>query len=102
MGKQPNEIIITSEKPTNTMINDISKNLGIDVGDIIKDVAKDYAKETVFGKKNNTPAGRTKFSKALDGISNFVRSVWWVPAAMWFMLGIAIIGIKFLEKLAGV
>jgi len=101
MGKQTNETAVTTTSPSGAIVNDIQKSLGIDVGDIVKEVAKDYAKDTIFGKKGPT-SGRTKFSKALDGISEFVRSVWWVPAAAYLLLGISIIAIKWMSKLAGV
>ena len=84
--------------PTGSMVEDIKKNLGIDIGDIAGTVAKDYVKENVFGKgqKNYTP--RTKFGKTLEALTN----AWWVPAAVYFSLIIAIIGAKVLAKLAGV
>lgn len=101
MGKQSNETTENTSSPSSAIITDLQKNLGIDVGDIVKDLAKDYAKESLFGKKGPV-SGRTKFSKALDGISDFVRGVWWVPGAVYLLLGIAIVSIKVLEKLAGV
>jgi hypothetical protein len=87
--------------PSNALVKDIQNSLGIDLGDIVKDVAKDYAKDSLFGSKTKNTS-KTKFSKALDAVSDFVRSVWWVPALAYMVLGISIISIKFLGKLVGV
>lgn len=88
------------DKPssTGTMVEDIKKNLGIDIGDIAGTVVKDYAKENIFGKGGNKYTPRSKFGRTLEALTN----AWWVPAAVYFSLIIAIIGAKVLAKLAGV
>ena len=101
MAKKATELSVTTASPSGAIVTDLQNSLGIDVGDIVKEVAKDYAKDTIFGKKT-TATGRTKFSKALDGVSDFLRSVWWVPAAAYLLLGISIVAIKYLAKFAGV
>ena len=83
------------------MVEDIKKNFGIDISDLTKDIAKDYLKENILGKRS-TPITRSKFSKALDAVSAFSRSMWWIPAAVYLVLGIAVILVKLLAKLAGV
>ena len=83
------------------MVEDIKKNFGIDLQDLTKDIAKDYLKENILGRKT-VPVQRSKFSRALDAVSAFSRSMWWIPAAVYLVLGIAVILVKLLAKLAGV
>ena len=83
------------------VVEDIKKNFGIDLQDLAKDITKDYVKGQIFGTKTQT-VSRSKFSRALDAVAGFARSVWWVPAVGYLSLGIAVILIKILAKLAGV
>lgn len=96
MPKEPTEQDTPSS--TGTMVADIKKNLGIDIGDIAGTVVKDYAKDNIFGKGGNKYTPRSKFGKTLEALTN----AWWVPAAVYFSLIIAVIGAKLLAKLAGV
>lgn len=93
----------SSERATtgSTIVSDVKKNFGIDIGDIAKDLTRDYVKSTIFGQKA-APVTRSKFSRALDAVASFSRSMWWVPAAAYLVLGIAVIAVKLLAKLAGV
>jgi hypothetical protein len=92
---------IEAPQPSGGMVEDIKKNFGIDLQDLTKDIAKDYVKEQVFGRKS-TPVTRSKFSKALDAVSSFGRSTWWLFPALYLAMGIAVILVKLLAKLAGV
>lgn len=83
------------------MVDDIKKNFGIDLSDLTKDIAKDYLKEQVLGRRS-TPVTRSKFSKALDALSSFFKSVWWIIPATYLLTGVAVILVKVLAKLAGV
>ena len=93
----------TDETPQTSggMVEDIRKNFGIDISDLTKDIAKDYLKENILGKRS-APVTRSKFSKALDAVAAFSKSMWWIPAAAYLVLGIAVILVKLLAKLAGV
>ncbi|MBP2029746.1 hypothetical protein J2755_000666 [Methanohalophilus levihalophilus] len=92
------------ERPnaSTAMVEDIKNNFGIDVGEIAGSIARDYVKENVFGRKSTTPAGRSKFAKALFGISEFFRSVWWVPAAAYAAMMLVVIAVRLLANIAGV
>jgi hypothetical protein len=83
------------------MAEDIKKNFGIDISDLTQGIAKDYLKETVLGRRT-TPVSRSKFSKALDAIASFSKSMWWIPAAAYLAIGVAIILVKLMAKFAGV
>ena len=87
-----------SPSPTGSLVEDIKKNLGIDIGDIAGTVAKDYVKENVFGKGRRPTSPRGKFGRTLEAL----KDAWWVPAAVYFSFMIALIGGKVLAKLAGV
>ena len=90
-----------SPQSSGGIAEDLKKTLGIDLGDIAKDMTKDYVREQIFGKKAPVQI-RSKFSRALDAVASFSRSMWWVPAAGYLAIGIAVILVKILAKLAGV
>jgi len=83
---------------TTSMVEDIKKNFGIDVGDIAGSVAKDYVKGTILGQNKRSTAPRSKFGRALDSL----KDAWWVPAAVYMSLMLAVIFTKFLARIAGV
>ncbi len=83
---------------TSSLANDIKRNFGIDVGEIGTELGKDILKENILGRKPKNTAPRSKFGRTLEALTN----AWWVPAAVYFSLVIAIIGAKVLAKLAGV
>ena len=93
----------TTERSTagGAMASDLKKALGIDVGDLAKDLTKDYLKDQLLGRKS-TPVTRSKFSKALDAVASFSRSVWWIPAAGYLAIGVAVILVKLMAKMVGV
>lgn len=101
------EVIVAADAPerpstSTAMVDDIKRNFGIDIGDIAKEITKDYVKESVLGRKSSAPVNRSKFAKALNGISEFCRTVWWIPAAAYFVLMLAVIAVKLLANLVGV
>lgn len=86
---------------TSAIASDVKKAFGIDIGDLAKDLTKDYLKEQILGRKAPIQT-RSKFSRALDAVAMFSRSMWWVPAAGYLAIGVAVILVKILAKLAGV
>lgn len=86
---------------SNAVVRDIKKTFGIDVGDLAKDLTKEYVREQIFGKKA-PQVPRTKFTRTLDGLTLFLKSLWWVPAAAYFAFMLAIIAARVLANIAGV
>ena len=85
-------------KPERSLVKDIKRNFGIDVGEIVGEISKDYVKENVLGQKPKRYTPRGKFGRTLDAL----KDAWWVPAAVYFSFMLALIGGKVMAKMAGV
>ena len=85
-------------KPEGSLVKDIKRNFGIDVGEIVGELSKDYVKENVFGHKKNKYTPRSKFGRTLEAL----KDAWWVPAAVYFSFMLALIAGKVMAKMAGV
>lgn len=94
--KQPD--ITDESKPEGSLVKDIKRNFGIDIGEIVGDISKDYVKENVLGHKKSRYTPRSKFGRTLEAL----KDAWWVPAAVYFSFMIGLIGAKVLAKMAGV
>lgn len=96
-----NQVIKTPEEtPKLSPLSGLARDLGLGpdfIKDVGKDLVKGYVKEQL-GIATKTADTKSKFGRTMA----ILKSMWWVPAAVYLSLMLGVLMIKFLSRMMGI
>lgn len=81
-------------------LSTLTRDLGLGP-DFIKDVGKDVVKGYIKGQlglSTKTLDNKSKFAR----VAAVMKSMWWVPAAVYISLMLSVLMVKFLSRVMGI